>query len=100
MEGLEVQKQAFDQMMQIYDFAEQAIDLCEKFPEDTEPFLPLIENIVAKVEKNCDIMTTNFEKYLKSGRVLSGVEKMKIYKAKKEIDEAFENFFQKVGIGN
>ncbi len=92
----EPQKDALNQIMQIYDFAEQAIDLCEKFPDDSEPFLPLVENIVAKVEKNCDIMVTNFEKYLKSGKVLSGVEKMKIHKAKKEIDEAFENFFQNI----
>lgn len=90
----ELQRQTYESIMQIYDFADEAVNLAEKYAEISDPYIPYVEQIVQRVERNCDIMIDNFEKYLKSGKGLSGVEKLKIQKAKKEIDEAFDSFFR------
>ncbi len=92
----EAQKQTYDAIMKIYDHAESAVDLVEEFAEISEPLVPDVEKVVETVEKNCDVLLDNLEKYMKSGKGLSGVEKMKMLKAKKEIDSAFEEFFTKI----
>ncbi len=92
----ELQRQAYESIMRYYDYAENAVNRIEEFSDISDPYIPYVEDIVQKVERNCEVMIDNFEKYLRSGKVLSGVEKMKIYKAKKEIEEAFEKFFRVV----
>lgn len=92
----EAQKQTYEAIMKMYDHAESAVDLVEEFAEISEPLIPDVEGIVQTVEKNCEFLLDKLESYMKEGRILSGVDKMKMLKAKKEIDEAFGVFFTKI----
>ena len=88
----ELQQKTYESIMGLFDCNEKFLDKVEEMGERAEPFIPEINKILLTVEDNAEILVDNFLKYMKSGRTLSGVEKMKIEKAQNAINEAINNF--------
>lgn len=88
----EIQQQAYDKIMGLFDRNERILDAAEKMGAEAEKYIPNINKLLLTVEDNAEILVDNFLKYMKSGKALSGVEKLKIEKALKAINDAVTEF--------
>ncbi|HCR85357.1 MAG TPA: hypothetical protein DIV86_01640 [Alphaproteobacteria bacterium] len=88
------QKQTYESIMKYFDVAENVVNVVEELGEDAAPFVPFVDGLLLKIEENAEIIAENFIKYTKSGNVLSGVEKLKIEKAQKNINDAIAEFMK------
>jgi ribosomal protein L1 len=91
-----VQVQTYKDIMSLYDNTEAIIKLAQKHSSQADPYINHLQKLVDSVEKNLELMMNNFLKYVESGKGLSGVEKMKIEKASKEINIAIQQFLVKI----
>jgi len=88
----ELQKETYNEIIRLYDHAEGIIDIAESMKERVNPIVDDVEKLIDSIEKNTEILIENFTKYMESGKTLSGVEKMKMEKARKEIDSSIRQF--------
>lgn len=88
------QKRAYDNLMRIFDAAELAVDELEKLGEAANDVIPHVNDILERVEKNTEIFIECFVKVVKSGKVPSGVEKQKMEKARREFNNALDEYFK------
>lgn len=88
----ELQKQTYKTIMSLYDSADEIVNVAESLDKEVVPIIDNVEALVENIEENIEILMDNFLKYMKSGKPLSGVEKMKMEKAKKEINNSVNKF--------
>ena len=92
----ELQKKTYEDIMKLYDFADETLDIAEKYPKGSEPYVQVVEELVETIETNTEVMVDNFLKYAKRGGRLSGIEKLNIEKARDQINKAVDKFLQEV----
>lgn len=88
----ELQKKTYEDIMSLYDSTEEVINIAEKIGTDLDPISEEVENLVDNLQVNIDALMDNFLQYIESGRTLSGVTKLKMEKAQKEINDSINNF--------
>ena len=91
-----LQTETYKNIMGVYDDIERIIKLGEMAGNEYEPYVKHLQKFVETVDKQTEILLNNFFRYMESGRVLSGVEKLKIEKAAKDITIATNQFLAKV----
>ncbi len=91
-----VQVQTYKDIMSLYDNIEAVVKLAQKYNDQADPYIDHLQKLVDNIEKNLDVMMNNFLKYVESGKGLSGVEKMKIEKAAKELSISIQQFLNKI----
>lgn len=89
-----LQKQTYDSIIGIFDFAEKVLDSVEKGGKEVENLIPHVDKMLTEVEEGAEIIADNFLKYTKSGHKLSGVEKLRIENAQKKINSAIAEFMK------
>lgn len=92
----QTQKEAYKNILKFYDRADEIIDMTENLGEKGALVIPHVEVLVETIEKNTEILVNNFLKYMESGKTLSGVEKLRMEKAKKEIGDAVNYFLANI----
>jgi hypothetical protein len=88
----QLQTATYNKILQYFDVAENVLDEVEKLGEKADPIIPFVDKLLVAVEENAEVLVDNFLKYMQSGKPLSGVEKQKMEKAQRIINEAIAEF--------
>ncbi len=92
----DLQKEMYKDYMHFYDIADNVIEIAKEFSDVSLDIVDDVEVLVDTIEKNSETLIDGLMDYTQSGKPLAGMNKLKMEKAVKEINENFEKFLKVV----
>ena len=93
MAATELQKETYEEIMTLYDLAEEVIDVVEfGNVQQREEYVPHVEKFIGKIEVAVEELAQSYIIFVESGKKPTRAEAQKIDEAFTKIFAAVENF--------
>ena len=93
----EAQKKIYNKIMDFYNVADKMIDHVESYGDEGSKYSDLAFKFVEVIDKNTEILIDNFLTHTKAGRSISALERVRMDKARQEIENELNKLLNELG---